>query len=56
MRDAYRQQRLYQIYDGNPPDDVIEKMQGVGDSKDFDPDQLLKEQHSWEKQNGQNPD
>jgi phospholipid-binding lipoprotein MlaA len=56
MRDAYRQQRLYQIYDGNPPADVVEKMQGLHDDKDFDPDELLDEQHKWERQNGQNPD
>lgn len=49
MRDAYRQQRLYQIYDGNPPADVIEQMQGLKE-KDFDPDELLNEQHQWEKQ------
>lgn len=48
LRDAYRQQRLYQIYDGNPPADVIEQMQGLKD-KDFDPDELLNEQHQWEK-------
>ncbi|MBB3227800.1 phospholipid-binding lipoprotein MlaA [Luteibacter sp. Sphag1AF] len=50
MRDAYRQQRLYQIYDGNPPADVIEQMQGL-DEKGFDPDELLEEQHKWEHQN-----
>ncbi len=48
LRDAYRQQRLYQIYDGNPPADVIEQMQGLKDSN-FDPDELLNEQHQWEK-------
>ncbi|WP_430387598.1 MlaA family lipoprotein [Dyella sp. 20L07] len=47
MRDAYRQQRLYQIYDGNPPTEVIEQMQGLKD-KNFDPDELLEEQHKWE--------
>lgn len=53
IRDAYRQQRLYQIYRGNPPEDVIEQMQGLKD-KNFDPDQLLEEQHKWEnKQPGQ---
>ena len=47
IRDAYRQQRVYQIYDGNPPDKVIEQMQGL-DDKNFDPDQLLDQQHQWE--------
>lgn len=46
-RDAYRQQRVYQIYDGNPPLGVIEQLQGVSD--DFDPDELLKEQQQYEK-------
>ncbi|MDF3982611.1 VacJ family lipoprotein [Luteibacter sp. PPL554] len=57
MRDAYRQQRLYQIYDGNPPADVIERMQGIsgGSGADFNPEELLDEQHKWEKQNGQKP-
>ena len=52
MRDAYRQQRLYQIYDGNPPTEVIEQMQGL-DEKGFDPDELLDEQHQWEDKNPQ---
>jgi phospholipid-binding lipoprotein MlaA len=47
IRDAYRQQRIYQIYDGNPPQDVIDQMQGLKD-KNFDPDQLLEEQQKWE--------
>jgi phospholipid-binding lipoprotein MlaA len=50
LRDAYRQRRVYQIYDGNPPNDVINKMQGVDQNNNFDPDQLLDEQHQWEKQ------
>ena len=48
IRDAYRQQRLYEIYDGNPPASIIERMQGL-DSPGFDPDQLLQQQHDWEK-------
>jgi phospholipid-binding lipoprotein MlaA len=48
MRDAYRQQRLYKIYDGNPPAEIIEQMQGIGE-KNFDPDELLDEQHKWER-------
>lgn len=47
IRDAYRQQRLYQIYDGNPPVEVIQQMQGL-DEKNFDPEQLLDQQHDWE--------
>jgi phospholipid-binding lipoprotein MlaA len=45
-RDAYRQRRLYEIYDGNPPEELIEQMQGVDDS---DVDELLNEQHQYEK-------
>lgn len=47
IRDAYRQQRIYKIYDGNPPEEVIEQLQGLHD-KSFDPDQLLDEQEKWE--------
>ena len=50
MRDAYRQRRLYQIYDGNPPAEVIQQMQGLNDDN-FDPEQLLDEQHNWEEKN-----
>ena len=49
MRDAYRQHRLYLLYDGNPPADVVEKMEGL-DQQGFDPDELLKQQQEWEKQ------
>ena len=48
LRDAYRQHRLYQIYRGNPPAAIIEQMQGL-DQDNFDPDQLLEQQHAWEK-------
>ncbi|WP_114238932.1 VacJ family lipoprotein [Dyella sp. C9] len=54
IRDAYRQQRIYQIYDGNPPSDVIDQMQGLKD-KNFDPDQLLDEQQKWENSKQQQP-
>ena len=55
MRDAYRQQRLYELYDGNPPAEIIEQMQGLKD-KNFDPDELLEEQHKWEnKHPGEEP-
>ena len=49
LRDAYRQRRLYMLYDGNPPSAVIEKMQGV-DQPGFDPDELLEQQKQWEQQ------
>lgn len=45
-RDAYRQRRLYAIYNGHPPDEVIEQLQGTDD---VDVDELLKEQHDYEK-------
>lgn len=48
IRDAYRQQRLYKIYDGSPPDSAIQHMQGL-DEKNFDPEELLDQQHTWEK-------
>lgn len=56
MRDAYRQQRLYKNYYGNPPPEAIEQMQGLNDNQDFDPDKLLEEQHSWERKNGEQPE
>jgi len=46
-RDAYRQRRLYEIYDGQPPSDVIEQIQGVNDT---DIDQLLEQQREYEKE------
>lgn len=49
LRDAWRQRRLYQLYDGNPPAAVIEQMQG-GDQPGFDPDELLQQQQQWEQQ------
>ena len=45
-RDAYKQRRIYEIYDGNPPEELIEQMQGVDDS---DVDELLNQQHQYEK-------
>ncbi|HST26958.1 MAG TPA: VacJ family lipoprotein [Rudaea sp.] len=50
-RDAYRQRRLYQIYRGEPPLDVIQALQG-GDDLD-DADKLLQEQEQYEKQQKQ---
>lgn len=47
-RDAYRQRRLYKIYRGEPPMEVIQSMQGVEDVEDSD--KLLEEQQQYEKQ------
>lgn len=44
-RDAYRQRRLYLIYDGEPPFDAIEQMQGIDDE---DIDSLLEQQKDYE--------
>jgi phospholipid-binding lipoprotein MlaA len=55
LRDAYRQQRIYELYDGDPPAAVIDRMQGL-DQQGFDPDALLKQQHDWEKTHHENPD
>jgi phospholipid-binding lipoprotein MlaA len=51
-RDAYRQRRLYNIYDGQPPADVMEQLQGTND---VDVDQLLDEQHAYEKKQSAKP-
>lgn len=48
-RDAYRQRRIYEIYHGDPPASVIERFQGINDNSD-DIDQLLQQQHEYEKQ------
>ncbi len=45
-RDAYRQRRLYLIYDGEPPLDAIQQMQGIDDE---DIDDLLEEQREYER-------
>jgi len=50
-RDAYRQRRLYQIYRGEPPLDVIQALQGGNDLDDAD--KLLQEQEQYEKQQKQ---
>lgn len=50
-RDAYRQRRIYEIYHGDPPASVIERFQGINDNSD-DIDQLLQQQHEYEKQHG----
>jgi phospholipid-binding lipoprotein MlaA len=55
-RDAYRQRRLYRIYRGEPPMEVIQSLQGVEDIDDAD--KLLDEQQKYEKQKkaaGDNP-
>jgi len=46
-RDAYRQRRLYKIYRGEPPIEVIQSLQGVEDVDDAD--KLLEEQQQYEK-------
>lgn len=51
LRDAYRQRRLYKVYYGNPPAEIIERMQGL-DENNFDPEKLLEQQHAWEKKHG----
>jgi phospholipid-binding lipoprotein MlaA len=48
-RDAYRQRRMYRIYRGEPPIEVIQAMQGVSDVEDAD--KLLEEQEKVEKRN-----
>jgi phospholipid-binding lipoprotein MlaA len=45
-RDAYRQHRLYKIYNGNPPLEAIQALQG---DENLDIDQLLEEQQQYEK-------
>ncbi|MBS0557542.1 MAG: VacJ family lipoprotein [Proteobacteria bacterium] len=52
-RDAYRQRRLYQIYRGEPPLDVIQSLQGGNDLDEAD--KLLQEQEQYEKQHKPNP-
>lgn len=50
-RDAYRQRRLYQIYRGEPPLDVIQSLQGGNDLDEAD--KLLQEQEQYERQHKQ---
>ena len=45
-RDAYRQRRLYVIYDGEPPIEAIEQLQGIDDD---DIDSLLEQQQEYER-------
>lgn len=44
-RDAYRQRRLYEIYDGQPPAEASAVLQGIDDT---DVDALLEEQREFE--------
>lgn len=55
VRDAWRQNRLNKIYDGNPPADVMLKLQQGGNSnnQNYDPEELLKQQQQWEQQQKQ---
>lgn len=54
VRDAWRQTRLNKLYDGNPPADVMLKLQqgsnnsNQNNNNNFDPAELLKEQQQWE--------
>lgn len=52
-RDAYRQRRLYDIYNGEPPAEATEQLQGTSD---VDVDQLLDEQHAYEKKQSGKPE
>ena len=45
-RDAYRQRRLYLIYDGEPPIEAIDQLQGINQD---DIDSLLEQQQEYEK-------
>ncbi|MEO8459827.1 MAG: VacJ family lipoprotein [Dokdonella sp.] len=48
-RDAYRQRRLYALYNGEPPREYIDKVQGVDE---IDVDQLLEQQREYEEKQG----
>ncbi|MGA8277451.1 MAG: VacJ family lipoprotein [Rhodanobacteraceae bacterium] len=52
-RDAYRQRRLYKIYDGQPPAAIIEQMEGTND---IDVDKLLEQQEHYEDQHNRPSD
>ncbi len=56
LRDAYRQHRLYEIYYGNPPLSAMEELQGTSPAaqNSEDIDQLLEQQHAYEKAHGLN--
>ncbi|HOX70501.1 VacJ family lipoprotein [Dokdonella sp.] len=45
-RDAYRQRRLYLLYDGEPPFEAIQQLQGI---QEDDIDDLLQQQQDYEK-------
>lgn len=53
FRDAYRQRRIHDIYDGRPPTEVIDVLQGADE---FDLDELLEEQMEYERQRGLDPE
>jgi phospholipid-binding lipoprotein MlaA len=55
-RDAYRQNRLYQVYYGNPPLSAIEQLQGTapGQENGEDLDKLLEQQKAYEHSHGLN--
>lgn len=56
MRDAYRQNRLYQLYYGNPPLSAIERLQGTAPSEQDgeDIEKLLEQQKAYEQSHGLN--
>jgi phospholipid-binding lipoprotein MlaA len=56
VRDAYRQNRLYQLYYGNPPLSAIEQLQGTapGQENGEDLDKLLEQQKAYEQAHGLN--
>ena len=48
-RDAYHQRRIYKIYNGDPPESMLE------DTDDIDVNKLLDEQHQYEKSQQPSP-
>lgn len=51
-RDAYRQRRLYTIYNGEPPIETIQQLQGIDED---DIDSLLEEQRAYDKKRPEKP-
>ena len=49
-RDAYRQRRLYTIYNGEPPIEAIQQLQGIDED---DIDSLLEEQRTYDKKHNE---
>lgn len=55
FRDAYRQRRIHDIYDGQPPAEIIQLLQG-GDELDLDLDEMLEEQLEYERRHSAEPE